>query len=260
MRMWWYPGTVRRLLALCVPAALAVTLLPTSQAGAAPSCSITGTAQHVRAQVVTVALSPGCPATGTKTGNLRYTQYPGTSVLGSFKLNYGTKRLALTLPRAVALNGGYTAMHTDPQTVIKLTALPKRQEFGAGKVTINGGFRASNGARVTWTQTVSVSSTHIQVGGIRVSATFPGTRSMVIQVRMPKSYCSQEACPSAATDRTDSFAFPKTYTHATATSTAYFQDGGGFLSIREAPTILLRDRLSGKVLGRSDFLAIIRAS
>jgi hypothetical protein len=260
MRRWWYPRMVRRLLALSVPAALAVTLLPASQAGAAPSCSITGKGQHVRAQVLTVTLSSGCPATGTKTGNLRYTQYPGISVLGSFRLNYATKRLSLTLPRAVALNAGYTAMHTDPQTVINLTALPRRQVFGAGRVTITGGFRASNGARVTWTQTVSVSPTHIAVGGIRVRATFPGTRSMVIQVRMPKSYCSEEACPLDPTDRTDSFAFPKTYTHATATSTAYFQDGGGFRSIRESPTIVLRDRLSGNVLGRSDFLAIIRAS
>ena len=92
-------------------------------------------------------------------------------------------------------------MHTDPQTVIHVTALPKRQVFGAGKMTIRGGFRASNGARVTWTQTVSVSPTHIQVGGIRISASFPGKRSMLVQVRMAKSYCSQETCPFGATDR-----------------------------------------------------------
>ena len=241
-------------------AALAVALVPASQAGAAPSCAVTATGKHTRAQTLAVTLSSGCPATGTQTGRLRYTQVPGISVLGGFTLNYKTKLLTLTLPSAVWVNAAYGAMHTDPQTVIHVTALPKRQEFGAGKMTIRGGFRASNGARVTWTQTVSVSPTHIQVGGIRISASFPGKRSMLVQVRMAKSYCSQEACPFGATTGTQSFTFPKSFTHATMSSTTFFQDGTDFLSMRETPTIMLRDRLSGTVLGRSDYLAIIRAS
>ena len=241
-------------------AALAVALAPAPQAGAAPSCSVTAMGKHTRAQTLAVTLSSGCPATGAQTGRLRYTQVPGISVLGGFTLNYKTKLLTLTLPRAVWANAAYGAMHTDPQTVIHVTALPKREEFGVGKKTISGGFRASNGARVTWTQTVSVSSTHIQVGGIRITASFPGKRSMLVQVRMAKSYCSQEACPFGATTGTQSFTFPKSFTHATMSSTTFFQDGTGFLSMRETPTIMLRDRLRGTVLGRSDFLAIIRAS
>jgi hypothetical protein len=241
-------------------AALAVALLSAPQAGAAPSCAVTATGKHTRAQTLAVTLSSGCPTTGTQTGRLRYTQVPGISVLGGFTLNYRTKLLTLTLPKAVWANAAYGAMHTDPQTVIRVAALPKRQVFGAGTVTITGGFRAANGARVSWTQTVSVSSTRIQLGGIRISASFPGGRSMLVQVRMVKSYCSQEACPFGATTGTQSFTFPKTFTHATMSSTTFFQNGTGLLSVRETPTILLRDRLSGKVLGRSDYLAIIRAS
>jgi hypothetical protein len=243
-----------------VLAALAVMLAPSSQAGAAPGCAVTAAGKHTRAQSLAVTLSSGCPATGTKTGRLRYTQVPGISVVGRFTLNYGTKTLKLTLPRAVWRNAGYGAMHTDPQTVIHVKALPRRQVFGAGKTTISGGFHASNGARVTWTQTVSVSSTHIQVGGIRISAAFPATRPMLVQVRMAKSYCSLEACPFGSTNSTQSFTFPKTFTHATMSSNTFFQDGRGLQSMREVPIIMLRDRVTGAVLGRSDFLALIRAS
>jgi hypothetical protein len=243
-----------------VLAALAVSLLSSSPAGAAPACSVTATGKHTRSQVLAVTLSPGCPKKGVQTGRLRYTQFPGISVLGGFSLNYRTRQLTLTLPRAVGQNAAYGALHTDPKTTIHVTALPKRRVFGAGKTTIRGGFRASNGARISWTQTVTVSPTHIQLGGIRVTATFPGRRSMLVQVRMVKSYCSTESCPFGSTDTTESFAFPKTFTHATASSTTYFQDGAGIMSVREMPTVVLRDRLTGAVLGRSDFLAVIRAS
>jgi hypothetical protein len=83
---------------------------------------------------------------------------------------------------------------------------------------------------------------------------------MLVQVRMAKSYCSREACPFGATRGTESFTFPKTFTHATVSSRTFFQGGTGLQSVREVPIVMLRDRLTGAVLGRSDFLAIIRAS
>lgn len=259
-RRRWYSDGVRRLLAPCVLAALAVILLPASQAGAAPPCAVTAVGKHTRGQVLNVTLSAGCPATGTQTGRLRYTQVPRISVLGRFSLNYATKRLTLRLPKAVWRNAAYGAVHTDAKTVITVTALPLRRVFGVGKAVIRGGFRASNGALVTWRQTVLVSPTHIEVGGFRISASFPGGRSMLVQVRMARSYCSHEACPFGASVGTESFTFPRTFTHATISSKTFFKDGSGITSVRETPTIMLRDRLTGRVLGRSDFLAVIRAS
>jgi hypothetical protein len=92
---------VRRLLFLLTLAALGTAMLSAQPGSAAAACTAMARGGHLRSQVVSVTLSPGCPTTGSQTGNMRYSQFPGISALGSYTLNFATRKLSRTLPAAV---------------------------------------------------------------------------------------------------------------------------------------------------------------
>ncbi len=258
----WYPGgDVRRLLAVLTLAALGSAMLSAQTGSAAPACTATATGGHTRSQVIAVALSSGCPATGSQKGNLRYAQFPGISALGGYTINFATRRLALTLPTAVAPSAAYTALHTDVGLQVQVSAAPARQVSGDGRYAITGGFTASNGAVIHWTQRLAATPVRVGIGAIKVTATFPGARSMLIQVRQSVAYCAtSQTCPFGASSRVESFTFPAAYTHASLSSGAAFQTGTDLLWGSEEPSIVLRDRVTGRILGRSDLGAVVRSA
>ena len=211
--------------------------------------------------MLAVTLSAGCPATGSQTGDLRYTQVPGISVLGGYTINFATQRLTLTLPTAVAPAAAYTAVHTDVALQVQVSAAPARQVFGTGGFTITGGFTGSNGAVIHWTQRLAATPTRVGIGAIKLTATFPGARSMLIEVRQSITYCAtSQTCPFGASSRVENFSFPASYTHASLSSGATFQTGTDLVWGSEQPSIVLLDRVTGRILGRSDLGAVVRSA
>ena len=83
---------------------------------------------------------------------------------------------------------------------------------------------------------------------------------MTIQVHQDKSYCAAAPkCPFGHAVNTETYSFPPSFTSASITSASSFVTGpGNLVSGRELPVILLRDAATGRILGRSDLLAIIR--
>ena len=140
-------------------------------------------------------------------------------------------------------------------------ATPRRRLSGTGRLTITGGFTASNGAVVRWTQTLRATPDRVTLGSIHISATLPGTHAMVIQVHQIRQYCdTNRGCPFGTQSTSETTAFPAGFTRVTVDSALWFATGNGTLrSGREQPTIVLRSKRTGRVLGRSDFQAVIRA-
>jgi hypothetical protein len=84
---------------------------------------------------------------------------------------------------------------------------------------------------------------------------------MVIQVHQIRQYCdTNRGCPFGTQSTTETSSFPAGFTHVTVDSALWFATGNGTLrSGRELPSIVLRSKRTGRVLGRSDFQAVIRA-
>jgi hypothetical protein len=213
------------------------------------ACTVTAIGQHTRYQLLTVHLSAGCPATGTAGGALTFSQYPGTHGQTSFVVNYAKRTLALHLPPAYSIAAGWTAHSAVPSLAVTVLATPQRHVFGSGKVLIQGGFTAANGAVVTWTQTVTATPDKITVGSFHLQARFRAGRRMMIQVHQDRSFCATgRVCPFGRAS----------FTSASVTSGSSFATGSGTLRwVRELPVILLRDAATGRILGRSDLLAVI---
>ncbi len=230
-----------------------------AQAGAA-ACTATGSGHHTRSQLLAVHLSAGCPTTGTATGRLRFAQYPGLRGRTAFTIDYAAATIALRLPATLATAPAWAAHHATAALEVNIRATPKRHVFGAGTVTIRGGFTAANGAVVTWTQTITATPNRITVGSFHVHARFPGGRRMLIQVHQDRSFCGTgRTCPFGRAVSTERYPFPPSFTSASVTTASSFATGHGTLRwVRELPVILLRDATSGRILGRSDLLAIVR--
>jgi hypothetical protein len=244
----------------------AVTVILAALAGhqsahaGASACTATATGHHARQQVLAVHLSAGCPSAGTATGALSFSQYPGIRGRTSFTINYAEATIAIRMPATLSIAPAWTAHSATPALEVSIKATPKRQVFGAGKLTINGGFRAANGALVTWAQTLTATPDRVTLGSIRIHAQFPGGRRMVIQVHQDRSFCATgKTCPFAHSVTTETYSFPPSFTSASVTSTSSFITGNGTLRWgRELPVILLRDAATGRILGRSDLLAVVR--
>jgi hypothetical protein len=84
---------------------------------------------------------------------------------------------------------------------------------------------------------------------------------MVIQVHQVRQYCdTARGCPFGKRTTTETTVFPARYTRVAVDSALWFATGNGTLrSGKERPTILLRSKRTGRILGRSDFQAVIRA-
>jgi hypothetical protein len=229
------------------------------QAGAA-ACTATASGHHTRSQLLTVHLSAGCPATGIATGTLAFAQYPALHGQTAFTINYAQATIALRLPATLSIAPAWTAHSATAALEVSVQATPKRHVFGAGKVTIRGGFTAANRAVVTWTQTLTATPDRITVGAFHVHAQFPGGRRMMIQVHQDRSFCATgRTCPFGRAVSTERYSFPASFTSASVTSALSFVTGQGtLLWTRELPVILLRDAASGRILGRSDLLAVVR--
>ena len=83
---------------------------------------------------------------------------------------------------------------------------------------------------------------------------------MLIQVHQDRSFCAAgRTCPFGRAVSTEKYPFTPSFTSASVTSASSFATGHGTLRwVRELPVILLRDAASGRILGRSDLLAIVR--
>jgi len=230
-----------------------------AHAGAA-ACTATASGHHAREQLLAVHLSAGCPTTGSATGRLRFVQYPGIRGRTGFTLDFADATIAIRLPAALSVSPAWTAHSATDALAVSIRATPKRHVFGAGTLSITGGFNAANGAAVSWTQRLTATSDRITLGSFRIHATFPGGRRMVIQVHQNKSYCAAGAqCPFGQAVNTEIYSFPPSFTSASVTSQRSFVTGpGNLLWGRELPVILLRDAATGRILGRSDLLAVVR--
>jgi hypothetical protein len=93
-----------------------------------------------------------------------------------------------------------------------------------------------------------------------VSASLPGSGSVVVAVHEVRQFCAtNRTCPFGLKTTTDRVAFPAAFTHVTVSSPLWFMTGAGtLLSGREQTTILLRSKRTHRILGRSDFQAVIR--
>ncbi|HEY0388190.1 MAG TPA: hypothetical protein VGC71_07110 [Gaiellales bacterium] len=251
-----------RLLLGAVAAALAALLSADVRPGAAAaSCTATATGAHARTQVLHVHLSSGCPATGTATGTLRFAQWPRIHGSTPFTLEYAAATLHLRVPRSLTLKPAWSARGSGAGLAVRVKATPKRRLHGTGALTVTGGFTASNGAVVRWRQALHASVDRVTLGAIHITATLPGTHAMVIEVHQVREYCdTSRGCPFAKRTTTETSSFPARYTRVTVDSALWFATGNGTLrSGKERPTILLRSKRSGRILGRSDFQAVIRA-
>ncbi|MGZ4482099.1 MAG: hypothetical protein ACXVY5_07820 [Gaiellales bacterium] len=225
-----------------------------------PACTITAIGKHTLVQSLTVRVSAGCPTSGSLTGRLAFSQFPNLTGAGAFTVQFADRTATLRMPRPFWTNAGWAAVYQDPSNRFSVLATPRRHVFGRGRVTIRGAFRAVNGAVVTWAQTVAVARTRVDLGAVRISATFPGGRPMMIQVRRSRSFCAQgHTCPYGAASNVETSFFPAAATGATMTTSSEFQSGPVFLSGSEVADIVLRDAGTGRVLGRSDVLAVVRA-
>jgi hypothetical protein len=244
--------------AFVVAAALTADVRPGS---AAAACTATARGAHTRGQALHVNLSAGCPADGTTSGTLRFSQWPGIRAQAAFTLDYGDHTLRFRVPRAVSLRPAWKAHAVTPEVTVTVKAAPRRRLSGSGSLTVSGGFTASNGAVVRWQQTLRATADRITFGSIHVTATLPGTRAMVIQVHQVRQYCdTKRGCPFGTRTTTETSPFPASFTHVTVDSALWFATGNGTLiSGKEQPTIVLRSKRTGRVLGRSDFQAVIRA-
>jgi len=249
-------------LLVCAAVVAAATLSADVRSGsAAAACTATARGAHTRAQTLHVALSAGCPAGGTATGTLRFSQWPGIHGHAAFTLDYGARTLRFHVPRALSLKPAWTAHAAAAGVTVTVKATPKRRLSGKGSLTITGGFTASNGAVVRWRQTLHATADRVTLGSIHVTATLPGTHAMVIQVHQVRQYCdTKRGCPFGTRTTTETSAFPPSFTHVIVDSALWFATGNGTLLWgKEQPTIVLRSKRTGRVLGRSDFQAVIRA-
>jgi hypothetical protein len=229
-----------------------------AHAGAA-ACSATASGRHAREQLLAVHLSAGCPSTGTATGVLNFSQYPGIRGRTRFTIDFADSTIAVRLPATLSLAPAWRAHSATDALEVSIQAMPKRHVVGTGTLSIKGSFKAANGAVVSWTQTLTATPNRIRLGSFRIHATFPGGRRMMIQVHQDKSYCAvAPKCPFGHDVNTETYSFPPSFTAASVTSASSFVTGpGNLLWGRELPVILLRDAATGRILGRSDLLAVV---
>jgi hypothetical protein len=249
-----------RLLLLIVAAALLALLSGTSRAGAGTAaCSATATGKHVRTQLLKVHLTGTCPVSGVAHGTLRFSQWPRIHADGVYALDYAAETLWLRVPRTLLMKPAWSAHRVTAALDVSVQASPKRRLSGHGRYSINGGFKASNGAVVRWHQTVSATPDRLTLGSVHISASLPGTGSMVVAVHEVRQFCAtNKTCPFGLKTTTDRVAFPARFTHVIVSSPLWFMTGAGtLLSGREQTTILLRSNRTHRILGRSDFQAII---
>jgi hypothetical protein len=250
-----------RLLLLIAAAALLALLSGTSRAGAdTAACTATATGKHVRTELLKVHLTGTCPVSSVAHGTLTFSQWPRIRADGAFALDYAAGTLWLRVPRTLSIKPAWSAHAATAALDVSVQASPRRRLSGRGRYSINGGFRASNGAVVHWTQTVTATPNRVTLGSVHVSAGLPGTRSMVIAVHEVRQFCAtNKTCPFGLKATTDRVAFPAAFTHVTVSSPLWFVTGAGtLLSGREQTTILLRSKRTGRILGRSDFQALVR--
>jgi hypothetical protein len=251
-----------RLLALVSSAVLVGLVSGTglSRAGTAGACTATATGKHVRTQLLKVHLGGTCPVSGVAHGTLTFSQWPRIHADGVFALDYAAGTLWLRVPRKLSMKPAWSAHVGGAGLDVSVTASPRRRLSDRGRYSINGGFKASNGAVVRWKQTVSATPNRITLGSVHVSASLPGTRSMVVAVHEVRQFCAtNRTCPFGMKTTTDRVAFPAAYTHVAVSSPLWFVIGAGtLLSGREQTTILLRSKRTGRILGRSDFQALVR--
>jgi hypothetical protein len=251
----------RLLLVGAVAVALAACLSADVRPGtAAAACTATARGAHTRTQTLHVRLSEGCPSTGTATGTLRFSEWPHIRGRTAFTLDYAAGTLHLRLPRALTLKPAWRAHSVSDALAVEVEAAPRRRLSGAGRLTVTGGFTAANGAVVRWRQTLRATADRVTLGSIHITATLPGRRAMEIQVHQVRQFCdTKRGCPFGRRTTTDTTAFPAGFTHITVDSALWFATGNGTLrSGRERPTIVLRSKRTGRILGRSDFQALIR--
>jgi len=250
-----------RLLLLIVAAALVALLSGTGRAGAGTAaCTATATGKHVRTQLLKVHLTGTCPVSGVAHGTLTFSQWPRIHADGVFALDYAAGTLWLRVPRKLSMKPAWIAHGVTTALDVSVQASPRRRLSGRGRYSIHGGFTASNGAVVSWHQTVSATPDRITLGSVHVSASLPGTGSMVVAVHEVRQFCAtNKTCPFGQKTTTDRVAFPAAFTHVTVSSPLWFTTGGGtLLSGREQTTILLRSKRTHRILGRSDFQALVR--
>ena len=251
-----------RLLALVSSALLLGLVSGTgpSRAGTTGACTATATGKHVRTQLLKVHLTGTCPVSGVAHGTLSFGQWPRIHADGVFALDYAAGTLWLPVPRRLSLKPAWSAHGGSAALDVSVKASPRRRLSGRGRYSIDGGFKASNGAVVRWKQTLSATPDRVTLGSVHVSASLPGTRPMVVAVHEVRQFCAtNKTCPFGIKTTTDRVAFPAAFTHVTVSSPLWFMAGAGtLLSGREQTTILLRSRRTGRILGRSDFQAVIR--
>jgi hypothetical protein len=250
-----------RLLLLIAAAALLALLSGTSRAGAdTAACIATATGKHVRTQLLKVHLAGTCPVSGVAHGTLTFGQWPRIHADGVYALDYAAGTLWLRVPRTLSIKPAWSAHGANAALDVSVQASPRRRLSGRGRFSINGGFAASNGAVVRWKQTVTATPNRVTLGSVYVSASLPGTGSMVVAVHEVRQFCATDkTCPFGLKTTTDRVAFPAAFTHVTVSSPLWFRTGAGtLLSGREQTTILLRSKRTGRILGRSDFQALIR--
>ncbi len=243
-------------------AALAALLSgSTSPAGAGTAaCTATATGKHVRTQLLKVHLTGTCPVSGVSHGTLTFSQWPRIHADSVFALDYAAGTLWLGVPRKLSMKPAWRAHGVKAALDVAVQASPRRRLIGHGRYSINGGFRASNGAVVRWKQTVRATPSRVTLGSVHVSASLPGTGSMVVAVHEVRQFCAtNRTCPFGLKTTTDRVTFPAAFTHVTVSSPLWFMTGDGtLLSGREQTTVLLRSKRTGRILGRSDFQALIR--
>lgn len=250
-----------RLLLVIAAAALLALLSGTSRAGAdTAACTATATGKHVRTQLLKVHLTGTCPVSGVSHGTLTFSQWPRIHADGVFALDYAAGTLWLHVPRRLSMKPAWSAHGVTAALDVSVKASPRRRLSGRGRYSINGGFKASNGAVVRWKQTVTATPNRVTLGSVHVSANLPGTGSMVVAVHEVRQFCAtNKTCPFGLKTTTDRVAFPAAFTHVTLSSPLWFMTGDGtLLSGREQTTILLRSKRTHRILGRSDFQALIR--
>ena len=242
-------------------AALLALLSGTSRAGAGTAaCIATATGKHVRTQLLKVHLAGTCPVSGVAHGTLTFGQWPRIHADGVYALDYAAGTLWLRVPRTLSMKPAWSAHGARPALDVSVQASPRRRLSGRGRYSINGGFAASNGAVVRWKQTVTATPNRVTLGSVHVSASLPGTGSWWSPcTRCGSSVPRTQTCPFGVKTTTDRVAFPAAFTHVTVSSPLWFRTGAGtLLSGRERTTILLRSKRTGRILGRSDFQALIR--
>ena len=244
-----------------VVAAAAALSADVRAGSAAAACTASARGQHTRSQTVHVSLSAGCPASGTTTGTLHFRQWPGIRGRAAFTLDFDSATLRFRVPHTVSVKPAWRAHAGAGGVRVTVKATPRRRLSGTGSLTIAGGFTASNGAVVRWSQTLHATPDRVTLGSIHITASLPGTHAMVIQVHQVRQYCdTKRGCPFGMRTTTETSAFPARFTHVTVDSALWFATGNGTLrSGKEQPTIVLRSKRTGRVLGRSDFQAVIRA-